>query len=296
MITSGLPYPLFPVLAVHISDGVLTQSWLLGGWLAAAVLALIGSWNIRDEEIPRIALLTAAFFVASSIHPPIPGPSRVHLLLNGLVGVVLHRRAALAIPIGLFMQAAILGHGAYSTLGINSCVQVVPALGAGQLFAGLQRFPWLRHPWCRAVLVAVSILACLLTLVYSGAMLASQRLDATAELDASTANRLVFSPLVLGAVVGIGCLGAWLERRLDHAPEFPLGLLVGALTVLATVVLHSIVLFLGGEADWHLWALTSIILHLPIAVIEGVVLGFTVGFLVRVKPEMLGWTPKERAA
>ena len=28
--------------------------------------------------------------------------------------------------------------------------------------------------------------------------------------------------------------------------------------------------------------------HLPFAVIEGVILGFVVGFLARVKPEMLG--------
>ena len=36
-------------------------------------------------------------------------------------------------------------------------------------------------------------------------------------------------------------------------------------------------------------ALAELIIHLPIAVIEGIVLGFTVGFLVRVKPELLGW-------
>jgi cobalt/nickel transport system permease protein len=132
--------------AVHISDGVLAWPWWSGGFVVAAVLALFGAWRIRDEEIPQIALLTAAFFVASLIHVRVP-PTSVHLLFNGLVGVVLGRRAALAIPVGLFLQAALLGHGGYSTLGINSCVMVLPALFSWQLFAGLQCVPFLRHKW-----------------------------------------------------------------------------------------------------------------------------------------------------
>jgi hypothetical protein len=35
--------------------------------------------------------------------------------------------------------------------------------------------------------------------------------------------------------------------------------------------------------------------HLPIAVIEGIILGFTVGFLARVKPALLGWVTPENA-
>ncbi len=74
--------------AVHISDGVLTAPWLAGGFALTALLALVGSIRVRDEEIPRIALLTAAFFVASSLHVRV-GPTTLHLLLNGLVGVIL---------------------------------------------------------------------------------------------------------------------------------------------------------------------------------------------------------------
>ena len=56
-----------------------------------------------DFAIPRIALMTAAFFVASLIHVPI-GPTSVHLLLNGLVGVLLGWRSALAIAVGLLLH------------------------------------------------------------------------------------------------------------------------------------------------------------------------------------------------
>src|SRR5205807_293431 len=135
-----------PLWAVHISDGVLAWPWWSGGFALAGVLALIGAWRIRDEEIPQVALLTAAFFVASLIHVRVP-PTSVHLLLNGLVGVILGCRAALAIPVGLFLQAALLGHGGFSTLGINSCVMTLPALLAWQMFGVLQRLPVLKRHW-----------------------------------------------------------------------------------------------------------------------------------------------------
>ncbi|MFX9008165.1 energy-coupling factor ABC transporter permease, partial [Acinetobacter baumannii] len=67
-----------PVWAVHIADNVLTAPWWLAGFAGAAVLAGLGAWRLREEEIPRIALLTAAFFVASSIHIRIP-PTSAHL-------------------------------------------------------------------------------------------------------------------------------------------------------------------------------------------------------------------------
>jgi hypothetical protein len=61
--------------------------------------------------------------------------------------------------------------------------------------------------------------------------------------------------------------------------------------VLATMGLNCVVLVWGGEEDWTSVALLTFVAHMPIAVIEAVVLGFTVGFLAKVKPEMLGWAP-----
>src|SRR3954447_5666156 len=88
--------------AVHIADGVLTTPWLVGGFaltavlMAAAVLThgvleRLRGTRFREEDVARVALLTAAFFVASLVHVRV-GPTSVHLLLNGLVGVVLGRR------------------------------------------------------------------------------------------------------------------------------------------------------------------------------------------------------------
>src|SRR5262245_57001512 len=127
-----------PLFAVHISDGVLTGPTLAVGFALAAVLLTIAAGRVREEEIPRIALLTAAFFVASSIHVKL-GPTTVHLLLTGLVGVVLGWRAPLAIGVGVALQALLIPHGGISTIGVNACIQMLPALLAGGLFALLAR-------------------------------------------------------------------------------------------------------------------------------------------------------------
>ena len=49
------------LLAVHISDGVLSWSWLVEGFALAASLLYWSSRQVSDEEIPRIGLLTPLF-------------------------------------------------------------------------------------------------------------------------------------------------------------------------------------------------------------------------------------------
>jgi cobalt/nickel transport system permease protein len=297
--------------AVHLSDGILAGPWLLGGFALAGLLMLLGAWRIRDEEIPQTALLTAAFFVASLIHVRVP-PSSVHLLLNGLVGVVLGRRAALAIPVALFLQAALIGHGGFTTLGINTCIMLIPALLAWQLFALLQRVPWVRRPWFRFALVAMSTLVWLLSLAFGGTLFLStiglthvlQRVleyvamfspsgDQQPDTAFGWANLVTFHPFTLGTAVVLALVAAWGERRLENAPEFPIGLLIGQVTVLVTTFLNCLVLVWGGREEWRTLAQLIFLAHLPVALVEGVVLGFTFGFLARVKPEMLGWQREE---
>src|ERR1700677_3330865 len=128
------------LFAAHLSDGVLTWPWLVGGFFLAGLLVAM-AFPLRDEDIPRTALLTAVFFVSSLLHVKC-GPSSVHLLLNGLVGIVLRRRAGLAIALGLLLQAALLGHGGFTTLGVNTVVMTLPALLVGGLFRLLHQKDW----------------------------------------------------------------------------------------------------------------------------------------------------------
>jgi cobalt/nickel transport system permease protein len=205
------------LFAVHISDGVLSPIVLGLGFAVAAVLLIPAMLRVQEEEIPRIGLLTAAFFVASSIHVKVPPTTSVHLVLNALVGVVLGRRAPLAIAVGLLLQAVLLAHGGYTTLGVNATVISVPALLAGPMF------------------------------------------------------RFLAGP--------IGLPG---PRR-----AFWAGAVVGLFTVVLTASLNAAVLIFGGVADWTIVAAPQFVIYLLLAVVEGLILGTTAQFLVRVKPELL---------
>ncbi len=273
------------LFAVHISDNVLTAPWWLGGYALAGLLFFLGSRRLQDEEIPRIALLTAAFFIASLVHVKIP-PTSVHLLLNGLVGVLLGWRACLAIPVGLFLQVLLFQHGGFTTLGINTCIMLLPALFSFYLFRGMHAVPWCRRRWFRSALVVFSVVLWTQSLIYSVTLLRTNTFGATS-LDLGDANAMLIHPWTWAGAGLLALVIALVERRLETAPEFPMGLLIGELAVIATLGLSCFVLLAGGAAYWQTPALIWIVAHLPVAVIEGVVLGFTVGFLAKVKPEML---------
>ena len=280
-----LPSSLF---AVHISDGILAPSWWLAGFGLTILLALIGAWRIRDEEIPRIALLTAAFFVASLIHVRV-GPTSAHLLLGGLMGVILGWRAALAIPIAVTLQYVFFVHGGQYTIGVNSLVMTIPALLAYYLFGMLRRMPWLRQSWFQMCLIGFSSLVLTLSLVYSVTLLWNRnlgRISPASQMEIAAAA--TFHPITLTVAGLVVLLSIWGERKLGNAREFSLGFLIGELTVLTTVALNCFVLLQGGENNWTIPALILVVAHLPIAVVEGIVMGFTVGLLARVRPDILG--------
>jgi cobalt/nickel transport system permease protein len=277
-------FAISPLWAVHIADNVLAPPWIIAGFIMAGSLAYIGSRRVRDEEIPQIAVLSAVFFVASLIHIRVY-PTSVHLLLNGLVGIVLGVRAALAIPLGIFLQAVLVQHGGFTTMGVNSCDMVLPALFVGGMFTFLERRPLLRKSWFRAALVFVAIAAWLFCLLYGSILLLSSN-----ESGPARAQAIAFRPVTVMLVLACAAIAAWIESRLESAPEFALGLLSGLVAVVLTAFLTSMVLAYGGieQESWRKLAQIMFVAHLPVALIEGIVLGFTVSFLARVKPEMLG--------
>jgi cobalt/nickel transport system permease protein len=124
---------------MHISDGILSGPVLVASFVAAAGIAAVTLRNMDLEEIPKISVITAVFFVASLIKVPI-GPTSIHLVLVGLVGVVLGRRAFAAIFLGIILQALLFGHGGVTVIGVNAIM-----LGGGGLVGYLvwqQRFKY----------------------------------------------------------------------------------------------------------------------------------------------------------
>ncbi|WP_378941740.1 cobalt transporter CbiM [Mesorhizobium sp. ANAO-SY3R2] len=122
----------------HIPDGLLSIPVLVGGGIAAAAgVGLALSW-LEDDRIPEIAILSAMFFVASLFAVPV-GPSSVHLLLSGLMGLTIGLATFPAVMVGLLLQALLFGFGGLTTLGINTLNIALPGVVFGWLFLPLVR-------------------------------------------------------------------------------------------------------------------------------------------------------------
>ena len=156
---------------MHISEGVLSAPVILGGWALAATGVALGLRKLDDEHIMAVAIVSAAFFVASLIHVPL-GPASVHLVLNGLMGALLGPAAFPAILVALLLQAMLFQYGGLVILGVNTFNMALPAVLCFYVFR-----PWLRRggAWrssgaflCGALAVLLSGLLTAGALVLSG--------------------------------------------------------------------------------------------------------------------------------
>ncbi len=121
---------------MHISEGVLSGPVLLTGGALAAAGTAVGLKVLDYDRLPRAGLLAAAFFVASLIHVPI-GPASVHLILNGIVGLMLGWGAFPAIVVALVLQGVLFQYGGLTTLGVNTLIMAAPAVCCYYLFGPL---------------------------------------------------------------------------------------------------------------------------------------------------------------
>ena len=112
---------------MHISEGVLSAPVLITGAIGAIACVAYGLRKIDHDRIPEAAILSSAFFVVSFIHVPI-GPSSVHLVLNGLMGLLLGWIAFPAILVALIFQAILFQFGGITSLGVNTLVMGIPAV------------------------------------------------------------------------------------------------------------------------------------------------------------------------
>ena len=112
---------------MHISEGILTWPVLASGAAAALAGTAVGLNKLKTEDIPKTAILSAAFFVASLIHVPL-GPASIHLILNGIVGLLLGWSAFPAILVALSLQALFFQYGGLTTLGVNTLLMAFPAV------------------------------------------------------------------------------------------------------------------------------------------------------------------------
>ncbi len=205
---------------MHIADGVLPLSSLVAGWAGAGAVASLALRKAPFEALPKAAVMTSGFFVASLIHVPL-GPTSVHLTLNGLVGMVLGPLAFPAIMVGLVLQALLFQHGGLLSVGANALMLGLPALLAWKIFAAVSRFDF-RHRQA-----AAGFLAGALSIFFSGLFLALWLATAGREFFA-IARLALAAHLPLMGLEGLVCasVAVFLAKvkpdilwRSPHAPD-----------------------------------------------------------------------------
>ncbi len=263
---------------MHISDGVLHPAVLAGGFAAAGALGAWGLREIRDSDYPRVGILTAGFFAASLIHIKLP-PTSVHLTLNSLLGIALGARCFPAITVALFLQAALLGHGGLTVVGVNAVMMAVPGFAAGTI---MRRGLKAASPGWVPFIVTVLVLSFATPKMLSAALAESGLL----------AGSLSF-PIAAAIGVLIAALLLTLERLARGGAVFRWGFSAGALAVFgAALILFCILAFaplarhMQREAFREI-AYFAFLSHVPIMLVEGIIVAFVVRYVKIVAPDVL---------
>ncbi len=196
---------------MHISEGILSGPVLSAGAAIAVAGTGIGLKKIDYDKIVHVAILASAFFVASLIHINI-GPASVHLILNGILGLLLGFAAIPAILTALLLQSVLFQFGGLTALGVNVVIMAVPAVLVHYLFLPL--------------------------------LGKSSKLNFTA------------------------------------------GFLAGLFSILFSSLLLGIALWFTDK-NFFETSLAIIMTYIPVMIIEGVVTGFCVTFLLKVYPEII---------
>jgi cobalt/nickel transport system permease protein len=179
---------------MHISEGVLSPQVLAGGAALAAAGTAWGLKKMDPEAVPRVAILSAAFFVASLIHVPV-GPVGLHLVLNGLMGLLLGWLAVPAILIALLLQALLFQFGGLTVLGVNTVIMAAPAVVCFYAFRGL-----LRRGGRPA---AVGAFACGFSAILLSGLLVAAALITTGEAFWPTAQLVVLAHIPVMLIEGL---------------------------------------------------------------------------------------------
>jgi cobalt/nickel transport system permease protein len=197
---------------MHISEGILSAPVLVTGAGLTAAAVAYNLKKMEHKEVPKVAILSSVFFVASLIHVPV-GPSSVHLILNGIIGVLLGWSAFPAILVALSLQGLLFQFGGITTLGVNTFNMAFPAIACFFLF-----------------------------------------------------NRGV--------------------RGKNNFVALSLAFVCGFLAVLLSGLMVAAALVFTGESFLQVAKLV-LIAHLPVMILEGVLTAFCIGFLRKVRPEIL---------
>jgi cobalt/nickel transport system permease protein len=195
----------------HIPDGVLSAPVLVTGAVVSAGLLAVALRRLDYDRLPQAAVLAAAFFVASLISVPL-GPSSVHLLLNGLMGLLLGWTAVPALFVALVLQAAFFGFGGVLVLGVNTMNLALPALVCAAALG-----PLLRRAGAGSAFWIGAAAGALGVLLTAALVALSLTLSAKPFLPAAKTLLVLYLPLALVEALICGTVVGFLRRVAPQA-------------------------------------------------------------------------------
>ncbi|MFT0858819.1 cobalt transporter CbiM [Ancylobacter sp. G4_0304] len=191
----------------HIPDGLLSMPVLLGGAGVAAAGVGLGLRRLDDRLIPRAGILAAAVFVGSLVSIPV-GPSSVHVLLSGLMGLMLGTATFPAVLVILLLQTLLFGFGGLTTLGVNTVNIALP----GVLFA-LLLGPAIRRTGHAATRAALAGLVGALSVAGTGGLVAlSLALSSSDYTPVAKVLMATYVPLMIGEAFVTATIVTFLAR------------------------------------------------------------------------------------
>jgi cobalt/nickel transport system permease protein len=129
---------------MHIPDGFIAPQMYLPAYGVAGGLWVYGlkrlRATLREETIPRLAVLTAFCFVVMTVMLPLPGGTSAHAtgiaLLALLFGVW---TAFISVSLVLLLQALLFGAGGVTALALNAVAMGLVGSAAARYTYGLLR-------------------------------------------------------------------------------------------------------------------------------------------------------------
>jgi cobalt/nickel transport system permease protein len=121
---------------VHVPDGLMDPVVALVGTveflIVIAAVLLVSSKRMKEQNLPRIAVLCAGIFVAQMLNFPIGGGTTGHLIGAALLAILAGPlMAIIGMTVVLIIQALMFGDGGITAFGINATNMAIIAPLAG---------------------------------------------------------------------------------------------------------------------------------------------------------------------
>lgn len=205
---------------LHIPDGVLPVGFWAPGLALALLLLVAGAWVLRRRSPQQLAYqgaLGALVLAVMAVELPL-GPLEYHLTVVGPVGVLLGPAATFQLVFVVGAILALVGHGGFTTIGLNALVLGAGGALARPVYVALARRLAPPAAMTAATAVTQSVSGALWLVVMVGALRALGTGADRMQLAAGVAFPLWLAGILIESAVAFGVARFLVRVRPDLLP------------------------------------------------------------------------------